>query len=81
MNHSWPLRAAALNHEKGEQLFMATLDVRYGEAPLNHELGGLYPAATGGNVFGSRGKWVDLRNGEEEIPADDEPDPAKVIVP
>ena len=40
---------------------------------LNHEKG-LDFGVRLRELLGSRGKRVDVRNGEEEIPADDEPD-------
>ena len=43
-------------------------------ATLNDEKG-LDSGICLGDVLDSRGKRVDVRNGEEEIPADDEPDP------
>ena len=51
-----------------------------GPDTLNHE-NGLDSERPGEASWKGRGNRVDLRNGEEEIPADDEPDPAKVIVP
>ena len=46
-------------------------------ATLNNEKGVLDVGLRLRQVFRRRGKWVDQRNGEEEIPAGDEPDPAK----
>ena len=45
-------------------------------ATLNHEKG-VALGSQWGESMGGRGKWVDLRNGEEVIPTDDEPDPAQ----
>jgi hypothetical protein len=45
-------------------------------ATLNHEKGVAFGSGRGESE-GGRGKWVDLRNGEEAIPTDDEPDPAQ----
>ena len=37
---------------------------------------GVALSGVGREGISGRGKWVDLRNGEEAIPTDDEPDPA-----
>jgi hypothetical protein len=45
-------------------------------ATLNHEKGVAHSSGRREGI-GGRGKWVDLRNGAEAIPTDDEPDPAQ----